>query len=206
MTLLGIIKFVSTAGWVVSLIMAIAQFQGFFQQLKDHWSYERTMTAAVARGDTFAVNNTPPVAAPDLQQWASWIGPGLLALVSFAISSWVKNPALQSMLQNLLNLLQNPPKPDDTQPLKSDGQGNQGPPAGVETSEALEKFRSIKAEIEQLKLDRIKADVIVQPKSLSLFTHLEALCANVPDGGEIFFQMTTADGLQIEINGKVVKS
>lgn len=178
---LGVVRWLMFAAAVASTLSGAFSLKDFFHQWQEHARYQQTVQAAIQKGDAFAVQSIEPVAAPDITSWISWAGPLLMGLASLAVSQWVSNPALKEWLQKFLVMV-----------------NAQGPPVPVN--------------------DSVKVDVAVPQGTLvtlpegskptqqpqSIFAHLEAICANVPPGGEILFEMTTSTGIRVSVSGKVV--
>jgi hypothetical protein len=192
-TVLGVIRWLLFVAGIASSVSGLFGLKDFVGRWQAHQGYQQAVQSAVKKGDTFAAQSIEPVAAPDITSWLSWAGPGLMALASFVVSQWVSNPALKEWLQKLLVMVssQGPPSPTPSPVVVP------APSEDATDSTYSDKLGDIRKVLAKLK----KADPVA---AASVFQNIEALCANVPPGGEIFFEMTTASGIRVSVSGKVV--
>ncbi len=177
---------------IISLLISMWQFTDFANTQRKFSDYQSLVSQAKATGDAAMVSAIPAVAAPDVTQWAAWLVPGLLTVVSWMVSNWIKNPNLKSVLQGVLKKIE--PQnivPDDASPAKPDGKSNQGPPAD----------------------ELVLPDTLVVPPGWklqqlpknTLFSHLEAIVGMIPSDGSIHLQLVTDGGVTISVQKQTGK-
>lgn len=184
---LAVLRWLLFVAGIASSVSGIFGLKDFVGQWQAHQGYQQAMQKAVAKGDTFAAQSMEPVAAPDITSWLSFLGPGLMALASFVVSQWVSNPALKEWLQKFLVMV-----------------NAQGPPVPVPTPVVVQDPASVVNRVVTDLANKVLIRETEPAPNLSIFAHLEAICANVPPGGEILFEMITASGIRVSVSGKVV--